>query len=108
MTDSSAIPPPPTDHVLRLGSALSAAARTADDRDCLEMFAELLSLESDGGRPHLLTVLLESDGGAQVLMIGHACPGLTLQVGAEYSVDPVQLWFGETEGRDDRWPTPPR
>lgn len=107
MTDSSATPRPATDHVVRLGSALNAAARTAEHRDCLEVFAELLSLESDGGRPHLLTVLLEPDGGAQILMIGHACPGLTLQVGADYSVDPVQLWFGETEGREDRWPAPP-
>jgi hypothetical protein len=108
MTDSPSVQPPPADHVLRLGDALSAAARTADDRDCLEMFAELLSLESEGGRPHLLTVLLKPDGGAQILMIGHACPGLTLQVGTDDSVDPVQLCFGETEGRADRWPALPQ
>jgi hypothetical protein len=108
MTDSPAIPPSPTNDVLRLGDALTAAARTPDDRECLEMFAELLSLESDGGRPHLLTVLLEPDGAAQILMIGHACPGLTVQVGADHSVNPVQLWFDPTEDLTDRWPAPPQ
>jgi hypothetical protein len=88
---------PPTDHVANLGATLTALARSAEDRDCLEVFAELLNLESDGMRPHLLTVLLRPDGAARILTIGHVGPGLTLQVDNDLGVRVTQLWFGERE-----------
>jgi len=94
MTDRSS-----TDWLAGLGAKLSASANTPDDRDCLEVFAALLDLERDGGRPHLLTVLLEPAGGVQILTIGHASPGLTVQVDQELQLDLIQLWFGENELR---------
>lgn len=90
----------PTDNVADLGATLAALAHTPDHRDCLEVFADLLTLESDPTRPHLLTVLLEPTGGAQILTIGHACPGLTVQVDADLQLSVPQIWFGEHEGDD--------
>ena len=93
-------PPPTTDHVATLGATLSALANTSDHRDCLEVFAELLNLKSDPTRPHLLTVLLEPTGGAQILAVGHARPGLTVQVDANLQLSVPQIWFGEHEDDD--------
>ena len=66
----------------------------------MEVFAEQLALETDGLRPHLLTVLLEPAGGVQILTIGHACPGLTIQIDEDLQLDPIQLWFGENDRED--------
>jgi hypothetical protein len=90
----------PKDQVADLGTALLALANTPADRDCLEVFADLLNLKSDATRPHLLTVLLEPTGGAQILTIGHARPGLTVQVDADLHLSVPQIWFGEHESRD--------
>jgi hypothetical protein len=92
---------PPTSHsVADLGATLTALANTPDHRDCLEVFAELVNLENDATRPHLLAVLLEPAGGAQILTIGHACPGLTVQVDADLQLSVPQIWFGEHDGDD--------
>jgi hypothetical protein len=91
---------PPTDSVADLGATLTALANTPGHRDCLELFAEMVNLESDTTRPHLLTVLLEPTGGAQILTIGHAGPGLTVQVDDDLQLSVPQLWFGEHEGDD--------
>lgn len=99
MTDPHHNPAMPTDDVAKLGAALSALANSPDDGACLEVFAELLNLENDATRPHLLTVLLEPAGGVQIFTIGHACPGLTIQIDEDLKLDPIQLWFGENEQR---------
>ena len=93
-------PEPPTGHVARLGATLTALATSPDDRDCLEVFAELLNVGNDAMRPLLLSVVVEPLAGAQILMVGHVRPGFTLQVDADLQVRLVQLWFPETE-RDD-------
>jgi hypothetical protein len=98
MTKSHQDTSQPTDNVADLGATLSALAITPDHRGCLEVFAELVKLKSDSTRPHLLTVLLEPTGGAQILTIGHACPGLTVQVDADLRLSVPQLWAGEHEG----------
>jgi hypothetical protein len=100
MADPHQDPAQPTDHVANLGATLTALAKSPEDQDCLEVFAELLHLGTDELRPHLFTVLLEPAGGAQILTIGHACPGLTLQVDADLEVRLPQLWFQETDGDD--------
>ena len=89
---------PPTDNLANLGARLAALANSSDDWACLEVFARLLNLERDGTRPHLLSVLLQPEGGAQILTVGHACPGLTLQVDANLELDVPQLWFNEAGG----------
>lgn len=98
MTGTGQDPAPPRDHVADLGPALRASAGTPDDRDCLEVFADLLNRERDATRPHLLTVLLGPTGRAQILTIGHACPGLTVQVDDDLQLSVPQLWFGEHAG----------
>ena len=100
MTDPDQDTPPPKDQVANLGTALNALASTPADRDCLEVFADLLNLKSDATRPHLLMVLLQPTGGAQILTTGHACPGLTVQVDANLQLSVPQLWFGEHESHD--------
>ena len=100
MTGPDQETPSPPDQVARLGATLAALANTPDDRDCLEVFADLLNLKSDATRPHLLTVLLEPTGGAQILTIGHACPGLTVQLDTDLQLSVPQIWFGE-HGSDD-------
>lgn len=100
MTDPDQDTPPPTDHVADLGPALDALANTPAHRDCLEVFADLLNLDGEATGPHLLTVLLEPTGGAQILTIGHACPGLTVQVDADLRLSVPQIWFGEHESHD--------
>lgn len=102
MTDPDQDTSLPTDQVADLGTALSALANTPADRECLEVFADLLNLKSDATRPHLLTVLVEPTGGAQILTIGHACPGLTIQVDADLQLSVPQLWFGEHESTTRR------
>jgi hypothetical protein len=89
-------------HVANFGTMLSASTKSPYDRGCLEVFAELLNLEADGLRPHLFAVLLEPTGGVQILTVGHACPGLTVQVGEDHQLDLIQLWFGENEQRAPR------
>lgn len=98
MTDLPQDPQPPTQHVAKLGATLNTLANTPESRDCLEVFAQLTSLERDATRPHLLTVLLEPSGGVQILTIGHACPGLTVQVDDDLQLTVPHLWFGENEG----------
>lgn len=97
MTDLHQPPELPSERVANLGTTLNAMANTPESRDCLEVFAELVSLETDAMRPHLLTVLVEPAGGVQILTIGHACPGLTVQVDDDLRLRVPQLWLGENE-----------
>jgi hypothetical protein len=85
------------DHIESLGTRLAALAHSSDDSACLDVFARLLHLASDDTRPHLLTVLLKPDGRVQILTVGHACPGLTVQVGDDLQFSVPQLWFGGHE-----------
>ena len=88
----------PISEVVALGPTLASRAKNADFLDCLEVFAQLLQLEQDGGRPHLMAVLLEPGGEVQIVTIGHASPGLTVQVDRNLELDVPQIWFGERDG----------
>lgn len=88
----------PAPELANFGALLAASAKNDGHLDCLEVFAQLLQLDEDDGRPHLMTVLLEPGGEVQVVTIGHAGPGLTIQVNAELELDVPQLWFGDREG----------
>lgn len=90
-----------THNIANLGATLAALARSPADRECLEVFANLVAVKNDALRPHLLTVLLEPQGTAQIFMVGHACPGLTLQLDADLEISIPQLWFNEIEGAGD-------
>jgi hypothetical protein len=93
-------PEPPTEHVANLGATLTKLARSSDDRDCLDVFADALNVGTDVMGPLLLTVLVEPLAGAQIAMVGHVCRGMTLQVDADLEVRLIQPWFPEIE-RDD-------
>lgn len=80
--------------VRALGERLAALADSPDDLECLEMFAQLLEVGPESTGPLLLSVLVEPRG-AQVLMVGHPCPGLTLQVDDDLRLQLAQLWHGD-------------
>lgn len=100
MTNPHPTPEPPTAKVTTLGGMLTTLARSEDDRDCLEVFAELLDTKNEGLWPLMLNVIVEPVAGAQILMIGHVRPGMTLQLDKDLESQVVQLWFPET-GYDD-------
>jgi hypothetical protein len=66
-----------------MGAALAALASTREDRYLLEAFAELLDVGTDVVGPLLLIILVEPLGGAQVVTVGHASPGLM-----HFQIDP--------------------
>jgi hypothetical protein len=80
--------------VARLGPNLTALARSDDELDCLEVFAQII--ESGSELPMFLGVIV-APGGARILTIGNPNPGLTLQVDADLDFDLTHLWFGERD-----------
>lgn len=100
MTDPHQEPDLPTTNVSALGATLTSLASSSNDRDCLEVFADLLNVENEAMWPLLLNVVVEPLAGAQVLMVGHVRPGMTLQIDADLEVRLVQPWFPEPESDD--------
>lgn len=47
--------------------------------------------------PLLLNVVVEPLGGAQILMIGHVRPGMTLQLDEDLEIRLLQPWFPEPD-----------
>lgn len=83
----------PTPNVSTLGARLTGLARSADDLDCLEVFADLLHHPTQPTWPLLLTVVVEPLGGAEILTAGHVRPGMTLQLDRDLELRVTQLWF---------------
>lgn len=81
--------------VRTLGPRLRSLADSEDSRQCLEVFADLVTMKSDATRPHFLAVMVRPDGGVEMLTIGHACPGLTIEVGSDLELTVPQLWADE-------------
>lgn len=95
MTNSHPTPKPPTANVTALGATLTNLSRSEDDRDCLEVFAELLDTNSEGLWPLMLNVIVEPVAGAQILVVGHVRPGMTLQLDKDLEAQVVRFWFPE-------------
>lgn len=105
-------PEPPTEQVAALGSTLAALASTPDDLDLLDDYAELLDVGPEVLGPLLLIVLVEPLAGAQILPVGHACPGLTFRVDADLDLrvvlpEELQFYDHETDTYSSSPPPPP-
>lgn len=103
-------PDPQTGNVTKLGTNLSGLASTPDDRDLLAAFADLLDVGTDSLGPLLLLVLVEPLAGAQIIPVGHACPGLTFRVNDHLDLrlildEPIEFYDHDT-GTSSR--TPPK
>ncbi len=97
MTNPHHKPDPAAANVTTLGATLTKLARSEDDLDCLEVFADLLDTKHEGLWPLLLNVVVEPLGGAQILMIGHVRPGMTLQLDEDLEIRLLQPWFPEPD-----------
>ena len=66
---------------------MAELASSADDLDCLDVFARLLSAgRPESGHPLLLTVLVEPLAGAQNFMAGNVRPGTIFRVDEDLQV----------------------
>ena len=95
-------PDPRADNVTKLGTNLSGLASTPDDRDLLAAFADLLDVGTDSLGPLLLLVLVEPLAGAQIVPVGHACPGLTFRVNDHLDLrlildEPIEFYDHDTD-----------
>lgn len=100
MTDRHQEPEPATPYVQELGPRLTDLATSAEDRDCLETFAQALDNKYEAVWPLLLTVVVEPLAGAQMVMVGHVRPGMTFQLDADLQLRLIRPWFpsGEDNG----------
>lgn len=76
LTTPHATPPPASSNIAEMGAALAALASTREDRYLLEAFADFLDVGTDAVWPLQLIILVEPLGGAQIVTVGHASPGL--------------------------------
>ena len=103
-------PDPGADSVSNLGATLSGLASTPGDRDLLAAFAELVDVGTDRLGPLLLLVLIEPLAGAQIIPVGHACPGLAFRVNGHLDLrlvldEPIEFYDHDTDSYSR---TPPK